>query len=158
MADPLSIAGLVVGVVGFGLQTMETCSKYLDAIKCREQELASLRNDVIRFTELLQNLESLTVATDASHHKASKTIKACISDCHTHLKSFEELLNKVAKANHTSTGLAGKLKSQSLKMSYAFNKGDLLRLEGQLTKANTSLQTALQTLGLYEKVRPCPSK
>jgi hypothetical protein len=46
MADPLSIAGTVAGLVSLGLQVCGGITQYLDAIKCLAEELSSARRQV----------------------------------------------------------------------------------------------------------------
>lgn len=40
MSDPLSVAGLVTGVISLGLQVAVEINKYLDALECREKDVA----------------------------------------------------------------------------------------------------------------------
>lgn len=53
MADPISVAGLVTGVISLGLQVAGGLSNYLDAVKGRSEELHSVKQQATNMKDQL---------------------------------------------------------------------------------------------------------
>jgi hypothetical protein len=57
MADPLSVAGSIGGLVSLGDAVFRGIYHYIKTVKKAEKEVVDLRNEVIALTGILHNLE-----------------------------------------------------------------------------------------------------
>ncbi|KAK6836182.1 hypothetical protein PG987_006677 [Apiospora arundinis] len=87
MADPLSVAGLAAGVVSLGLQVASGITSYLDAIKGRQEEVASVKRELDSITSTLQRLDSICSQPQAQH-PASTRLRQSIEACRIELDNF----------------------------------------------------------------------
>ncbi|KAK8084396.1 hypothetical protein PG997_005667 [Apiospora hydei] len=60
MAEPLSLAASVAGLISLGLQVTGGIAKYLDAAKCRDEELSAVRQQNALLTDTLATIEKTT--------------------------------------------------------------------------------------------------
>ncbi|KAI1353960.1 hypothetical protein F5Y01DRAFT_312221 [Xylaria sp. FL0043] len=148
MADPLSIAGLVTGVISLGLQVAGGLSNYLDAVKGRTEELGSARRQATEMKELLLTIKDLLPQVENTFPKSAIMIKRHVNSCEAELSKLHALLSKLSQPSPSSTGIRLKLSEQKQKLTYPFNRSHISRLEERLTKVNNTLQTALQVTGL----------
>lgn len=147
MADPLSVAGLAAGVVSLGLQVTGGLMSYLDAIRSREEDLALAKQYSGSIQAAINQIDSSPSCTQASQ-RASASIKASVDACKTQLKALEDLVNKLSSAPSSNATLRSKLRDNSKKLVYAFHRSNIKELEDSLSRANITLQGAMQALGL----------
>ncbi|KAK8096053.1 hypothetical protein PG999_014075 [Apiospora kogelbergensis] len=146
MADPLSVAGLAAGLISLGLQVTGGITQYLDALKCRSEELDSARkhNDSLR--SAIAIIQASVAQAQAQHHAASQIVIGSIQQCEAEIQSLEELVAELAGCD-TGTWRS-KLRLNSKKLRYAFDRSKLQRLELRLSQAKDTVDTAMQTLGV----------
>ncbi|KAK3897789.1 hypothetical protein C8A05DRAFT_47707 [Staphylotrichum tortipilum] len=138
MADPLSVAGLAAGLVSLGLQVCGSVIAYIDALDCREQDLASLRHQHNSVYKTLQR----------THQRATAAVRSCLDACHAELEDLNDLVVGFSTGTRSETSRREKLRSQGKKLLYPFSRPKLEHLETRLRNANAALQLALQALGL----------
>ncbi|RYP45967.1 hypothetical protein DL768_007749 [Monosporascus sp. mg162] len=127
MADPLSVAGLAIGVVSLGLQVTGGITDYIDALNCRDQDIALLQRD---------------------HQAATAAVRECLDSCKKELQVLESLVAELVACDQSTTGRKNKIKNQGKKLLYPLNRPKLEQLGTRLRNVNATLQLALQTLGL----------
>ncbi|KAI0801610.1 hypothetical protein GGR55DRAFT_701407 [Xylaria sp. FL0064] len=147
MVDPLSIAGLVTGVISLGLQVAGGLSDYLDAVKGRTEELRSAKRQATEMKELLLTIKDLLPQVENTFPKSAIMIKRHVNSCDAELSALHALLSELSQPSSSGTGIRLKLSEQK-KLTYPFNRSHISRLEERLTKVNNTLQTALQVTGL----------
>ncbi|KAK8112464.1 hypothetical protein PG984_012990 [Apiospora sp. TS-2023a] len=147
MADPLSVAGLAAGVVSLGIQVTGGLLSYLDAIRSREEDLALAKQYVGSIQAAINHINSSPSRTQASQ-TASASIKASMDACKVQLKALEDLVNRLSSAPGSNATLRSKLRDSSKKLAYAFHRPDIKELEEKLSRADSTLQGAMQALGL----------
>jgi len=76
MSDPLSIAGLVTGVVSLGLKVAAEITKYLNALECREKDTASMRQQTGSLETILQIIEESLNKTQ-EHQQVTAAVRGC---------------------------------------------------------------------------------
>ncbi|RYP92826.1 hypothetical protein DL770_000997 [Monosporascus sp. CRB-9-2] len=148
MADPLSVAGLGIGVVSLGLQVSRGITTYMDALNCRDKDIASLRqqNDSLRKT--LQVVETSLSQFQRDHRFATTVVHECLDSCKKELNALESLVADLTACDQSTTSRKNKFKNQGKKLLYPFSRPKVEHLEIRIYNANASLQLVLQTLGL----------
>ncbi|RYP43504.1 hypothetical protein DL768_009892 [Monosporascus sp. mg162] len=148
MADPVSVVGLVAGLASLGIQVCGGITDYLDAVKCRADDIASARRQAQSFKNVLQIIQTTVAQVDSNHQVASTAVVECIKSCEAELNTLESFVSELIGDATSLANFKGKIKEQTKKLSYAFNRSKLDQLEARLARANGIFQTALQSLGL----------
>lgn len=149
MADPISLAGLTAGLVSLGLQISEGVVKYIDALKCREEEITLAKQQADSLTNLIHTIETAAQQFQSAHPVVSTAVQSCIVSCKAELAALEALVLELAgPAQSASGGLRTTLKSHGKKLAYVFERSNLEKLEQRLERANGKLMLVLQTLGM----------
>ncbi|KAH6618157.1 hypothetical protein B0J18DRAFT_272944 [Chaetomium sp. MPI-SDFR-AT-0129] len=151
MADPLSVAGLVAGLLSLGLQVSGGITTYIDALDCREAELASAKRQNDTLQTLLQVVNSSLIPLQREQPTVTLAVQHCVDVCSDELKKLGELVAKLAPESPSPSGCGrkrSKWKAHGDKLFYPFSRPKLQQLEEKLRNSNASLQLALQTLGL----------
>ncbi|KAI0430275.1 hypothetical protein F5Y09DRAFT_356106 [Xylaria sp. FL1042] len=144
MADPLSVAGLVTGVISLGLQVASGLSDYLDAVKGRTEELGSAKRQAIEMKDLLLTIKDLLPRVESSFPESATMIQRHVESCDAELSALHALLSELSQPTSSSSGIRLKLSEQKKKLTYPFNRSHISRLEERLAKVNNMLQTALK--------------
>ncbi|KAK4147438.1 uncharacterized protein C8A04DRAFT_34148 [Dichotomopilus funicola] len=151
MTDPLSVAGLVAGLLSLGLQVSGGITQYIDALECREAEIASAKRQNDTLQTLLQVVNSSLIPLQREQPTVTLTVQHCVDVCNDELKKLGELVVKLAPQPPSPSGVdsqRSKWKAHGDKLRYPFSRPKLQQLEDRLRNANASLQLALQTLEL----------
>jgi hypothetical protein len=148
MADPLSVAGLAAGVVSLGIQVSQGITAYIDALQCRDDDIASVkkRNDSLR--KMLRVIETPRSHLEGDHQVATTAIRECLDSCNTELIALDNFVIHLTTCDESTTGFIDKVKNKSKRLLYPFSRSKLEQLETRLRDANMALQLALQILGV----------
>ncbi|KAI0551498.1 hypothetical protein F4679DRAFT_538184 [Xylaria curta] len=144
MADPLSVAGLVFGVISFGLQVTGGLSDYLDAVRGRTEELNSAKQQALQMKDLLLTIRDLFPQVNKNWPAPAALIERHVKSCDTELSALYTLLSELSQPASSSSGIRLKISGQKKKLTYPFNRSHISCLEKRLTDANSALRTALQ--------------
>ncbi|KAK8001061.1 hypothetical protein PG991_013283 [Apiospora marii] len=149
MADPLSVAGLAAGLVSLGLQVAGGISSYLDAIKSRSDELASVERGLNGIRIILTELESACSQSQAQQ-PASGKLNRCIEACTAELNSFDDLSSITQGATGThDPKFRQRLREKHQQLVYPLkHRPRVERLESRIRKLHGTLQTSLQAVAL----------
>jgi hypothetical protein len=148
MADPLSVAGLAAGLVSLGIQVCSGITKYIDALECRDRDLASVRQQKGSLLKLLHVIETSLVQLERDHHAATSAVSDCLDSCKKDLKALDEWVAALTDGGQPTTGKRSKIRDQRRKLLYPFSRPKLAELDERLRNGNATLQVALQVLGL----------
>ena len=148
MADPVSLVGLGVGLISFGLQVCDSITKYLGGLKCREEDIASARRQVDTTGAVLQLILTSISRFQSSQHGSTAGVAACLRSCEDELKALENHVAEITGTDITGTSFKDRLKIQNKKLAYSFNREKLQQLESRMAHVNSILQLALQSLGM----------
>ncbi|RYP62588.1 hypothetical protein DL771_009667 [Monosporascus sp. 5C6A] len=147
MADPISVVGLVAGLASLGIQVCGGITHYLDAVKCHADDVASARRQARSFKDVLQIIQETVTLVDSDHRIPATAVVECIKSCEAELKILESFVSELTGDATSPANFKGKIKEQTKKLSYAFNRSKLDQLEAKLARANGIFQTAVQSLG-----------
>ncbi|RYP66067.1 hypothetical protein DL769_006129 [Monosporascus sp. CRB-8-3] len=148
MADPISVVGLVAGLASLGIQVYGGITDYLDAVKCCADDVASVRRYAQSFKNVLQVIQTTVTQVDSNHQVSTTAVMECIKSCETELKTLETFVSELTGDVISPANFKGKIKEQTRKLSYAFNRSKLDQLVASLARANGIFRTAVQSLGL----------
>jgi hypothetical protein len=150
MADPLSVAGLAAGVISLGLQVCGGITSYVEAVECREQDIASARQQNHSLRQTLQVAQTCLVQLqdDGMHQAAAIAVRDCVHSSTQELKALNALVGELTGHGQPMTGRGNKIKAQGRRLLYPFNRPKLVLLETRLRNANAALQLTIQALGL----------
>lgn len=141
-------AGLAAGLVSLGIQVCAGITTYLDAVKARAEDLASVKRQVHNFESVLRNVKDALVKVDSSHGTTTSVITGCLASCEAELKSLKDFVQELTGDDHSQTNFKDKVREQTRKLAYAFNRTKLHALETKVSLVNGTFQTALQSLSL----------
>ncbi|KAI1427396.1 hypothetical protein F5Y12DRAFT_712201 [Xylaria sp. FL1777] len=148
MADPLSIAGLVTGVISLGLQVAGGLTNYLDAVKGRSEDLRSAKQGATEMKDLLLTIQDLLPQVESNWPESAITVKRHVNSCHVELGALHAFLSELSQQSPSGSDLRSRFENAKKKLSYPFERSQISRLEDRLAKVNSTLQTALQVTGL----------
>lgn len=148
MADPLSIAASVAGLVSLGIQVGGGIITYLDAIKCRADDIASVKRQAQNFEKVLRIIQTALSRVDSSHQVPTTVVAECLESCEAELKGLDDFVSELTGGSSSQPSFKDKVKEKAKKLAYAFDQPKLEQLESRLSRVNGILQTALQALGL----------
>jgi hypothetical protein len=148
MAEPVGITGTAVGIVSFGLQLYTGISKYLDAVKGRDEDLQQAKQHANIFQASLKAIGEMIPKVKDDYATAKHVVEECKRSCEAELKALEALLKDLQGPLGLLDGPIAKVKGSMRKWSYPFKKNNITRLEERLESMNSFLKTALSTLQL----------
>ncbi|KAI0975854.1 hypothetical protein F4678DRAFT_418816 [Xylaria arbuscula] len=148
MADPLSVAGLVTGVISLGLQVAGGLIEYLDAVKGRTEELNSTKQKATEMKDLLLTVKDLLPQLERRWPASATVITRHVKSCDSELSALHVLLSELSQPASSGSAIRDKFAEHKKKLTYPFNRSHITRLEERLTKVNNALQTALQVTDL----------
>ncbi|KAK7979928.1 microtubule associated protein- variant [Apiospora arundinis] len=146
MADPLSLAASVAGLVSLGLEVTRGISSYLDAIECRSGELSWARqqNDVLANT--IDVIERSTKRLEHVSPDAAAVATRSLDLCKDSLNTLESFVAQLADSNVRTW--RSRLKDKAAKLRYAFDRPKVQQLSARVSQTSSTLQLAVDGLGL----------
>lgn len=148
MVDPLSVAGLVTGVISLGLQTYQGISTYLDAVQCRDEEIASVRRKNDSLHRALSAIKVSMSRLKQQNQLSTLTLTACHESCKAEIQALERFMAGILACDSISPEWIKRVKLQVKKLNYAFDRPKIQQLETRLDQTISVLQLALQSLGM----------
>ncbi|EMT68860.1 hypothetical protein FOC4_g10004952 [Fusarium odoratissimum] len=149
MAEAFGIAGSAFGTVSLGLQLFKEISQYLDDIDGREEDLKQARNFA---TNIQVSINALDVAIsnaptdDPTTNSAIGSCRdSCVSAVNNLLALVKELRGPIISIPNSN---AARAKGLCAKLKYPFKKQSIEKLEENLSRTNSALQTMLQVFQL----------
>lgn len=148
MADPLSIASGVTGLLSFGIQITQSLVDFYTTY--RDQDA-----DVARITENLESLLGTFRVLDTFLHDKSfrpeeqpllRDIEKSTKNCDEIIKELQGECDKFRK--DPSNGLKERFDVARRRVSYPFRKSTLLKLQEAIDEIRGNLSLTLQVLGL----------
>jgi ankyrin repeat domain-containing protein 50 len=150
MADPLSVAAGVVGLVSFGLQTVEFLFKFYTTYRDRDSNLARTAN---RLSSLLQSLRTVdNVVASRKWRPDEKNIldnfERSLSQCEDVIHELENEVQKLKK--EPADTWIKTVSAAGRRAAYPFRQSTLKKLEEDGDEFGHNLSVALEALQLKE--------
>lgn len=146
MADPLSTAGSVIGIISLGIQVVQSIYKYYSAAKDQHSDIARTLRKLEDLQSLLERLN--THLSDRKFRSSEKpllqNIESAIQLCE---ESIDELGQEVRKFEKTPTDSArAAIKGAVRRLAYPFRESTLLKLHEDIDYLISQLSLTLSLL------------
>ncbi|CAI7625037.1 unnamed protein product [Penicillium discolor] len=144
MADPLSIASGVAGLLSLGIQVTQTLVNFYSAYKNQTSDLAKITLNLQNLLSILQSLDSARQndqpQTDALLQEIDKAAVGC-------REIIEELRAECQKfQKDTTLSLKDRIQVAGRRATYPFRKSTLQKLEEDIDEIREKLSLALNIL------------
>ncbi|KAH7233055.1 hypothetical protein BKA59DRAFT_534879 [Fusarium tricinctum] len=147
MADPLSVASGVAGLVSLGLTLCNGLHNYFSAIKDRHSDIKTATQSLALLESNICIIQSSTLKLGHRHALAANGVNAGLKNCETQLKALEVLV-KTLDIVENSSGIKQKWQKQKMFVRYPFDQKNLLKLQEYLSRANATLGSFVQSFNL----------
>lgn len=149
MSDPLSATASVAGLVSLGIQVVSGITEYLDAIRERKDDIASVKAQVIRTQDLLNLVLKVATKAEPNHGTTAAFLKESAS-VQPEFQALDKLVRKLdtTKLPLPDHEILGRAYVHAKKLTYPFHRPTMDRLQSRLVRVNDGLQAALQVSGL----------
>ncbi|KAK8078568.1 pyruvate decarboxylase [Apiospora saccharicola] len=144
MADGLSIAASVAGLVSLGIQVTTGISKYLDAVEARNDELSSVKRQNEALRHIIAIIEKATDKLQQVSPDAATAAKESVKNCRGGLVALENFVVQLTSPNGST--IRSRLKNS--RYHYVFDRPKVQQLSAQLGQTNSALQLAVDGLGV----------
>ncbi|SPJ72223.1 uncharacterized protein FTOL_01951 [Fusarium torulosum] len=128
MADPLSVASGVAGLVSLGLTLCNGLHTYFSAIKDRHSDIETAIQSVTLLQSNICIIQSSTLKLGHRHALAANGVNAGLKNCETQLKALEAYIEDLNSAEHSS-GTKSKWQKQKMLARYPFDQKKLFQLQ-----------------------------
>ncbi|EXK81791.1 hypothetical protein FOQG_13863 [Fusarium oxysporum f. sp. raphani 54005] len=147
MADPLSIASGVAGLVSLGLTLCNGLHNYLSAVKDRYSDIEAATQGLALLQSNICIIQSSTLKLGHRHALAANGVNLGLRNCETQLRALENFVEDLTTAPSLS-GAKQKWQKQKMFIRYPFDQKKLFQLQEQLSKANSTLGSFVQSFNL----------
>ncbi|KAJ5671287.1 NACHT nucleoside triphosphatase, partial [Penicillium longicatenatum] len=148
MADPLSIASGIAGLLSFGIQVTQSLVNFYTTYKDQDADLAKV-------TQNLDNLQSifraLDVAVEGRRSQADsqdllREVEKAVQKCEEIISELQSECERFHK--DATAGLKDRVKAAGRRAAYPFRKSTLQKLEEDINDIRENLSSALDVLQL----------
>ncbi|KAJ4113667.1 hypothetical protein NW765_011273 [Fusarium oxysporum] len=147
MADPLSIASGVAGLVSLGLTLCGGLHNYFSNVKGRHQDIETASRSLTLLQSNIFIIQSSTLKLGHRHALSANGVNQGLANCEFELVALQQLMLNLTREEGLSD-ITGKLRKQIKIARYPFDQKKLIQLQDQLSKANTTLSSFVQNFNL----------
>lgn len=146
--DVIVMAGLGAGAISLGLDVCSGIATYLDAVKCRHEELASIRRKNNALQAIFKAINNYLPRIDAQNGSSITSVTECLSSAEAELKALETLTTHLTGCGTSVSGRRDKMKQKAKNLTYPFDRQKLQQLEMRIDSTTSTLSLAMQNLHL----------
>ncbi|EWY83288.1 hypothetical protein FOYG_13126 [Fusarium oxysporum NRRL 32931] len=147
MADPLSIASGVAGLVSLGLTLCGGLHNYFSNVKGRHQDIETASRSLTLLQSNIFIIQSSTLKLGHRHALSANGVNQGLANCEFELVALQQLMLNLTRDEGLSD-ITGKLRKQIMIVRYPFDQKKLIQLQDQLSKANATLSSFVQNFNL----------
>jgi hypothetical protein len=138
------------GIASSGVQACSAIATYINALKHRDEDLASIGRQAQALESVFQALsQSLTEdSSDPSTSSAAAQVSSSMQTCEAELNSLKQLIARFSDSLQPNARPQDKILQQATKLKYPMRKPDISRIQTSLGVITENLNLALQNLGL----------
>ena len=153
MADPLSIAASVAGLVSLGIQVTQSLIDFYKSYRHQNSELAGIIGRLESLAETLLHLQkALSSRTfQADERSLVKSIEKSIIHCNELIQELQDECQKFSKTS--SSGIRAAARVAGRRATYPFRQSTLQKLDEDITEIRANLSIALDVLQLNDTQR-----
>ena len=153
MADPLSVAGSVVGIISLGIQVTTSLVKFYNSHKGRDSDINRTSEKLDGLLVILHSIET-TLSGRKFHvdeRSLIRSIEKSIKSCDEMIQELRHEFQKISKPSSDGTRAAIKLAGR--RVTYPFRQSTLQKLDEDIDELRANLSTALGVLQLKDNQR-----
>ncbi|KAH7153870.1 hypothetical protein DER46DRAFT_687415 [Fusarium sp. MPI-SDFR-AT-0072] len=154
MADPLSVASSVAGLVSLGLTLCGGLHNYFSAVRDRHQDIETEAQSLALLQSNLFIIQSSTLKLGHRHALSANGVNQGLANCESQLVTLHQMMLDLTRDEGLST-MKGKLRKQMTIARYPFDQKKLSQLQAQLSKANATLSNFVQNFNLDINIGIC---
>lgn len=139
MADPLSIAASIAGLLTLGTQISVGLASVISAAKSAPSLLERVSNDLLLLCEIFRQLEVLIRKRKWRKSAANSVLPATLERCR---ESFHELKTIVETFQNTFVG--GGYRKRWLQVTWAVKEKEIASISSRMSDYKSTLTLALQ--------------
>ena len=144
MAEPLSVASGVAGIVSLGITLCKSIYNYLEDFKSRGADIASASERTKALELTIASLQQCAERLDGQH---ASFVASFVRSCESELAVLAGILNRYRpESNIHARSKRDRLKDKKSALLYPLNRRDIIRLEDQLSRTTATLCVALQVV------------
>ncbi|EXM20487.1 hypothetical protein RAB80_009214 [Fusarium oxysporum f. sp. vasinfectum] len=147
MADPLSIASGVAGLVSLGLTLCGGLHNYFSAVRDRHQDIETAAQSLDLLQSNLFIIQSSTLRLGHRHALSANLVNQGLANCESQLITLQQMMLDLTRDEGLSD-IKGKLRKKMMIARYPFDQKKLIQLQDQLSKANVTLSNFVQSFNL----------
>jgi ankyrin repeat domain-containing protein 50 len=145
MADPLSVAASVTGLISLGIQVTQSLVDFYTAYKNQKSDVVHTTQKLNRLLDVLEILREQTDRTfEPDEHSLVHTIESYIQACDDYIKELRTENNKFEK--RTDNTVKGAALTAARRVAYPFRQSTLQKLDEDIDETLAHLSLALQAL------------
>ncbi|KAK4044313.1 putative ankyrin repeat protein [Parachaetomium inaequale] len=148
MADPLSVAGSIVGLISLGLSVTQHIFDYYAAAKDRETKLGGT---IAKLEQLLKVFEAIRTQAEArktrpDEHGLLSNMLAAVQRCEECIEELREEADKFREYPGQARRLGTAARATVRRITYPFRQSTLQRIEEDIDEILSQLSVAQQAL------------
>ncbi|KAJ6086504.1 hypothetical protein N7467_005418 [Penicillium canescens] len=148
MADPLSVAAGVAGLLSLGIQVTQSLTEFYSSVKDQATDVVNI---VRNLEDLLSIFRSLHVAIQERRSRTGEqelhqTVNTAVQNCNQIIEELQGECLKFQKGQ--TTGFQGQVQLARRRVAYPFRKSTLQKLEEDIGEIREHLSFALEVLQL----------
>ncbi|KAF4499933.1 pyruvate decarboxylase [Fusarium agapanthi] len=147
MADPLSIASGVAGLVSLGLTLCGGLHNHFNAVKDRHRDIETASQTLNLLQSNIFIIQSSTLKVGHRHALSANGVNQGLANCESQLNRLPQIMLDLTRAEGLSDR-KGKLKRQKMIARYPFDQKKSLQLQDQHSRANATLSNFVQNFHL----------
>ncbi|KAI8405939.1 hypothetical protein FOFC_13401 [Fusarium oxysporum] len=147
MADPLSIASGVAGLVSLGLTLCGSLHNYFSNVKGRHQDIETASRSLTLLQSNIFIIQSSTLKLGHRHALSANGVNQGLANCEFELVALQQLMLNLTRDEGLSD-IKAKLRKQMTIARYPFDHKKLMQLQDQLSRANAILGNFVQNFNL----------
>ncbi|CCT74987.1 uncharacterized protein FFUJ_11060 [Fusarium fujikuroi IMI 58289] len=147
MADPLSIASGVAGLVSLGLTICSGLHNYFSAVKDRHRDIETASQSLTLLQSNIFIIQTSTLKLGQRHALSANGVNQGLANCESQLMALQQMMLDLTRDEGLSD-TKGRWRKQMVVARYPFDQKRLIQLQDQLSKANMTLSTFVQIFNL----------
>lgn len=137
MADPLSIAASIAGILTLGVQVSTGLAQIISDAKAADSLLTEITNDLLMLCEILRKIEALTGKWRES--AADPLLPNLLERCRGSLNQLESIIATVQESF-----AKGGLQRKWLQVTWASKQKEIATISGKISDYKSTLTLTLQ--------------
>ncbi|KAJ5998783.1 hypothetical protein N7451_006593 [Penicillium sp. IBT 35674x] len=146
MADPLSIASGVAGLLSLGIQVTQSLVDFYSAYKNQTSDIAKIAQGLESLLAIFRSLEGALQDRQPRTDALLQEIERSTEGCHSIIKELQTECQKFRKTS--AAGYTDRIKFFGRQATYPFRKSTLQKLEEDIEEIQDRLSLALNVLQL----------